>query len=94
MLPLLMSFVFLNNFTAHIIVSACFIIIIIIILLLGVMKCLIHRALRLCIREEDLRWELGFLKDHFISNGYLVSEVDRMFASYVPGVGVEEEEVD
>ncbi|CAN0092461.1 unnamed protein product, partial [Heterosigma akashiwo] len=37
---------------------------------LGVMKCLIHRAHRLCDREEDLRWELGFLKDQFISNGY------------------------
>mmetsp|Transcript_3349 Transcript_3349/g.6053 ORF Transcript_3349/g.6053 Transcript_3349/m.6053 type:complete len:409 (-) Transcript_3349:195-1421(-) len=59
---------------------------------LGVMKCLIHRAHRLCDREEDLRWELGFLKDQFISNGYPVREVDRVFASYVPGVEVEEEE--
>ena len=38
---------------------------------LGVMKCLIHRDHRLCDREEDLRWELGFLKDQFISNGYI-----------------------
>ncbi|CAM9748677.1 unnamed protein product, partial [Heterosigma akashiwo] len=56
------------------------------------MKCLIHRAHRLCDQEEDLRWELGFLKDQFISNGYPVREVDRVFASYVPGVVEEEEE--
>ena len=59
---------------------------------LGVMKCLIHRAHRLCDWDEDLRWELGFLKDQFISNGYLMHEVDRVFASYVPGVEVKEEE--
>ena len=58
------------------------------------MKYLIHRAHRLCDREEDLRWELGFLKYQFISNGYPVREVDRVFASYVPGVEVEEEEED
>ena len=59
---------------------------------LGVMKCLIHRAHMLLFdREEDLRWELGF-KDQFISNGHPVCEVDRIFASYMPGLGMEEKE--
>ena len=39
-----------------------------------------------------MRWKLGFFKDQFISNGYPVREVDRVFASYVPGGEEEEEE--
>ena len=55
------------------------------------MKCLIPRAHRLRDRKKDLELELGFLWDQFISNGHPVREVDRVFASYVPGVEVEEE---
>jgi hypothetical protein len=58
---------------------------------LGVMKCLIHRAHSLCDRKEDLDSELEFLKDQFLANGYPLQEVDRVFSSYEPEVGVERE---
>ena len=59
--------------------------------LLGVMKGLIHRAHRLCDLKEDLDAELGFLKDMFISNGYPVKEVDRVFETYQPNLDEERE---
>ena len=39
-------------------------------MLLGVLKGLIHRALVLCDKKEDLLEELALLKDVFLSNGY------------------------
>ena len=59
--------------------------------LLGVMKGLIHRAHRLCDLKEDLDAELGFLKHMFISNGYPVKEVDRVFETYQPNLDEERE---
>jgi len=50
------------------------------------MKGLIHRAYKLCDLEEDLKSELGFLKDMFISNGYPIRKVDKVFATYKPNV--------
>ena len=50
------------------------------------MKTLIHRAYRLCDREEDLKAELGFLRDIFISNCYPVKKVDQVFGKYKPNI--------
>ena len=62
--------------------------------LLGVMKTLIHRAHRLCDREEDLKAELGFLKDIFISNCYPVKKVDQVFGSYKPNLDEKRDEAE
>jgi len=60
--------------------------------LLGVMKGLIFRAHKLCDLEEDLKTELGFLKDMFISNGYPVKKVDRVFETYQPNLDGDRDE--
>ena len=62
--------------------------------LLGVMKGLIYRAYRLCDEEKDLMDELGFLKDIFISNGYPVGKVEKIFKEYVPNLDKAEQDED
>ena len=50
--------------------------------LLGVMKTLNHRGYRLCDREEDMKVELGFLRDIFIANCDPVKKLDQVFETY------------
>ena len=50
------------------------------------MKTLIHRAYKKCDLKEDLKAELGFVRDIFISNCYPVKKVDQVFETYMPQI--------
>ena len=47
-------------------------------------KSLLYRAHKLCSTEEDLKEELDFITNTFISNGYPPHKVDEIVRSYSP----------